>query len=69
MPSLSTPLILGDVRLRNRNVMSAMTRNRASTNVPNLYNSDYYSERAGAGLIVTEGTLISQQGCVPVAGW
>jgi 2,4-dienoyl-CoA reductase-like NADH-dependent reductase (Old Yellow Enzyme family) len=66
MPSLNTPLLLGDARLRNRNVMSAMTRNRASANVPNQYNSDYYTQRAagtgGAGLIVTEGTLVSQQG-------
>lgn len=64
MPGLSTPILLGDAQLRNRNIMSAMTRNRASLNVPNQYNCEYYTQRArgGAGLLVTEGTLISQQG-------
>lgn len=66
MPGLSAPLVLGDVQLRNRNILSAMTRNRASSNVPNEVNSDYYTQRArgGAGLIVTEGTLVTQQGYV-----
>ncbi|KAF8586770.1 FMN-linked oxidoreductase [Ramaria rubella] len=64
MPSLSSPLVIGEAQLRNRNVHSAMTRNRASINVPNEYNCDYYTQRAagGAGLIITEGTLVSQQG-------
>lgn len=66
MPGLSTPISLGDAQLRNRNVLSAMTRNRASSNVPNQYNSEYYTQRAvgGAGLVVTEGTLVTQQGYV-----
>jgi 2,4-dienoyl-CoA reductase-like NADH-dependent reductase (Old Yellow Enzyme family) len=45
--------------------MSAMTRNRSvPTNVPNDFNVEYYKQRAkgGAGLIVTEGILIAQQG-------
>ncbi|OJA16878.1 hypothetical protein AZE42_13866 [Rhizopogon vesiculosus] len=45
--------------------MSALTRSRSvPTNVPNDINLEYYTQRArgGAGLITTEGTLISQQG-------
>ena len=64
-PHISTPLRLGDLTLRNRNVMASLTRNRAiPTNVPNKFNVEYYTQRAkgGAGLIVSEGTLVSQQG-------
>ncbi|KAG8992386.1 hypothetical protein FRB90_001026 [Tulasnella sp. 427] len=63
--TLSTPLKVGDVELRNRNIMSAMTRNRSlPVNVPNEANVEYYTQRAegGAGLIVTEGVLVSPQG-------
>ncbi|EJC99585.1 FMN-linked oxidoreductase [Fomitiporia mediterranea MF3/22] len=62
---LLSPVTIGSVPLRNRLVMSALTRDRsAPTNVPNDLNVEYYKQRAegGAGLIVTEGTLISQQG-------
>jgi 2,4-dienoyl-CoA reductase-like NADH-dependent reductase (Old Yellow Enzyme family) len=65
----SNPLIqtlqLGPLTLRNRVAMSALTRDRSvPTNVPNSVNVEYYEQRAagGAGLIVTEGTLIIQQG-------
>ena len=63
---LFQPLKLGPIALRNRVLMSAMTRNRSiPTNVPNEINLAYYKQRAeSAGLIVTEGTLISQQGYV-----
>ena len=47
--------------------MSAMTRNRSlPTTIPNETNVEYYKQRArgGAGLIVTEGILITQQGYV-----
>ncbi|KIJ36201.1 hypothetical protein M422DRAFT_179813 [Sphaerobolus stellatus SS14] len=65
MTSLSTPVTLGAIELRNRNVMSALTRSRSlPTSIPNDTNLEYYRQRArgGAGLIVTEGTLIVQQG-------
>ncbi len=45
--------------------MAPMTRNRSvPTNVPNGINAEYYRQRAegGAGLIITEGILIAQQG-------
>ncbi|KAJ7746772.1 hypothetical protein DFH07DRAFT_832281 [Mycena maculata] len=44
--------------------MSALTRNRSSKSVPNEIMKQYHDQRAagGAGLIVTEGTLITRQG-------
>ena len=65
--SLIEPLNIGPFTLRNRVVMSALTRSRSvPANVPNDLNLEYYIQRArgGAGLITTEGTLICQQGCL-----
>ncbi|GJE88362.1 alkene reductase [Phanerochaete sordida] len=65
MPKLSEPLTLGDLTVRNRNVMASLTRNRSvPTTVPNDANLEYYTQRAqgGCGLILTEGTLIAPQG-------
>src|SRR6202042_2259024 len=39
-----------------------MTRSRAEGNVPNDLMAEYYGQRAGAGLIVTEGTSPSPNG-------
>ena len=53
---LFTPLELGELRLRNRIVMAPMTRSRASEGaMPNELMVEYYRQRAGAGLIVSEG--------------
>ncbi|KAG7441376.1 FMN-linked oxidoreductase [Guyanagaster necrorhizus] len=65
LQALFQPLKLGPITLKNRIFMSALTRNRAvPTNVPNDLNAEYYRQRAagGAGLIITEGVLIAQQG-------
>ena len=60
---LFTPYRLGDLELPNRIVMPPMTRSRAASgNVPTTLMAEYYAQRASAGLIVTEGTQISQQG-------
>jgi N-ethylmaleimide reductase len=53
---------LGTVSLKNRIVMSPMTRNRALGNIPNELMAEYYGQRAGAGLIITEGTSPSPNG-------
>jgi N-ethylmaleimide reductase len=54
---------LGDLTLKNRMVMSAMTRSRAvDGNVPNAMAATYYTQRASAGLMVTEATQVSPQG-------
>ncbi|HEX9498082.1 MAG TPA: hypothetical protein VF926_06810 [Mycobacterium sp.] len=53
---------LGSLTLRNRMVMAPMTRNRAIGNVPNDLMATYYAQRAGIGLIVTEGVSPSPNG-------
>ena len=60
---LFAPYRLGTLELPNRIVMPPMTRSRAASgNVPTASMAEYYAQRASAGLIVTEGTQISQQG-------
>ena len=54
---------LGALALSNRFVMSPMTRSRAlAGNVPNPLAATYYAQRAGAGLLISEGTQVSPQG-------
>ncbi len=62
--SLFSPLIIGDMTLKNRIVMAPLTRNRAThgTDAPNDLMVEYYRQRATAGLIITEATQISKQG-------
>lgn len=61
--SLFSPYELGSLKLKNRFVMSPMTRSRAvDGRVPNPLAAEYYAQRAGAGLIVTEATQVSPQG-------
>jgi N-ethylmaleimide reductase len=51
------------LQLRNRMVMSPLTRNRAiDANTPNVLMVEYYGQRASAGLIITEGTSPSPNG-------
>lgn len=53
---LFSPVNLGELSLRNRVVMAPMTRSRAGTDaVPGEEMVEYYRQRAGAGLIITEG--------------
>jgi len=60
---LFSPAALGALQLKNRVVMAPMTRSRADTNaVPTEVMVEYYRQRAGAGLIVTEGTAPSANG-------
>jgi N-ethylmaleimide reductase len=61
--TLFTPVQLGAVNAPNRIVMAPLTRMRAGPDrVPTPLMAEYYSQRASAGLIVTEATAISQQG-------
>lgn len=54
---------LGTLELRNRVVMAPMTRCRAdAAHVPTDLMVEYYTQRAGAGLIITEGTSPSPNG-------
>jgi len=60
--TLFTPTTLGNLQLKNRIVMSPLTRCRAINNVPNGMIEKYYSMRAKAGLILAEGTAPSSNG-------
>ena len=62
--SLFSPLKLGSITVRNRIFMSALTRDRAIGTIPTDVVEEYYRQRAsgGAGLIVTEGILVTRQG-------
>jgi len=78
---LFTPYRLDDLELKNRMVLSPMTRSRAlDGNVPNPLAATYYAQRASAGLLITEATQVSPQGVgyirtpgmhspAQVAGW
>ncbi|TMW62125.1 hypothetical protein Poli38472_009618 [Pythium oligandrum] len=61
---LFSPLTLGnDFTLKNRIVLAPLTRGHANLNrVPSELQEIYYEQRAGAGLIITEGTVVSEQG-------
>jgi N-ethylmaleimide reductase len=60
--TLFDPIRVGDLALANRIVMAPLTRNRAPDAVPTKLMAQYYTQRASAGLIITEATAISQQG-------
>lgn len=53
---------IGSLTLKNSIVMAPMTRCRAIDNIPNELMSEYYKQRCGAGLIITEGTSPSPNG-------
>ena len=62
MPSLFDPIQIGDLQLANRIVMAPLTRSRSKGLLPGDMAVEYYRQRASAGLIISEGTQISQQG-------
>ncbi len=63
MTDLFSGYRLGELQLSNRIVMAPMTRNRATADgVPTPSMATYYAQRAGAGLIITEGTQPSAVG-------
>jgi len=66
MPNLFDPIQLGAIQAPNRVLMAPLTRGRADQrHVPQPIMAEYYTQRIGAGLIITEATGISQQGL----GW
>jgi N-ethylmaleimide reductase len=62
MTTLFDPCVAGDLHLANRVVMAPLTRNRSPHAVPTDLAVTYYTQRASAGLLITEATAISQQG-------
>ena len=81
MPSLFDPIVVGDVTFANRIIMAPLTRCRAAEGrVPTELMRDYYVQRAGAGMILTEATSVTPMGTgypdtpglwseAQVAGW
>ena len=66
MPSIFDPIKLGACLCPNRVIMAPLTRGRATRDhVPTELMGTYYAQRAGAGLIITEGTGTSRRGL----GW
>ena len=64
--TLLSPCQVGNITLKNRVVMAPLTRSRAGEErMPNDLMKQYYTQRKSAGLIITEATVISPQGC----GW
>ena len=60
---LFEPLQMGDFELKNRVVLAPMTRGRAGAKrIPNELMAEYYLQRASAGLLITEATVVSAQG-------
>ncbi len=64
MPTLFDPLVAGELKLANRIVMAPLTRARAGrSHIPNELMVEYYSQRASAGLILTEATMVAADAC------
>ncbi|HEX8531274.1 MAG TPA: alkene reductase, partial [Cytophagales bacterium] len=61
MNPILKPYHQGGLVLKNRLVMAPMTRSRALDNLPNALMAQYYGQRSGAGLIITEGTATSPE--------
>lgn len=60
---LFTPLQIGDLTIPNRIIMAPLTRSRAEfERTPNEMMREYYTQRAEAGLILTEATAINPMG-------
>jgi len=63
MSRLFDPLKVGALELPNRVIMAPLTRKRSGVDrVPNSLMAEYYRQRAGAGLILSEATSVSPQG-------
>ncbi len=62
--TLFTPIDAGALHAKNRVAMAPLTRNRADNDTGEVgdMHVDYYRQRAGAGIIVTEATQISPEG-------
>jgi 2,4-dienoyl-CoA reductase-like NADH-dependent reductase (Old Yellow Enzyme family) len=63
MTTLFDAVQLGELSLPNRIIMSPLTRCRAGEGrVPNILMTEYYSQRATAGLIISEATSVTPMG-------
>jgi len=86
MNEVLNTLQLGSLALPNRAFMAPLTRCRAtvdngvSTHVPNALMAEYYAQRASAGLLIAEATMVTEHNsafyaepgiynAAQVAGW
>ncbi|KAF0738631.1 hypothetical protein Ae201684_005559 [Aphanomyces euteiches] len=59
-PNLFSPIKVGSVELKNRILMAPLTRVRAGlSHTPNELMKEYYAQRASAGLIIAECSMIA----------
>ena len=57
---LFTPLQVGATTLPNRILLAPLTRTRADAgHLPNNLMTEYYSQRASGGLLITECTMVT----------
>ena len=62
-PTLFDPIQIGALRLPNRIIMAPLTRSRAGAErIPNALMAEYYSQRATAGMIISEATSVTAMG-------
>lgn len=62
MTDFVSPIQFGELKLKNRVVMAPLTRSRATADrVPTELMAEYYAQRASAGLIIAEATVISEE--------
>ena len=61
---LTSPIALGEIDAPNRIFMAPLTRSRSKQpgDIPWALNAEYYRQRAGSGLIISEATQVSPQG-------
>jgi 2,4-dienoyl-CoA reductase-like NADH-dependent reductase (Old Yellow Enzyme family) len=63
MPTLFAPARIGAWDLPNRIIMAPLTRARAGAErIPNALMAEYYTQRASAGLIISEATSVTPMG-------
>src|SRR5258707_9102737 len=63
MTTLFDPIRLGDVTIPNRIIMPSLTTGRAgASRIASRLMAKYYSQRASAGLIISEATVVSPMG-------
>src|SRR3954468_20211459 len=63
MPTLHDPIRIGALTLPNRIIMAPLTRARAGvTRTPNALMAEYYTQRASAGMIISEATSVTPMG-------
>lgn len=63
MPTIFDPITIGNLPLKNRIIMAPLTRCRADEGrVPNAMMAEYYAQRSGAGLILSEATSVTPMG-------